>query len=89
MSDGLCSCDLCAIFDAKDLRASDADEVYLRLLFHQDMAGPELIKFGVESKKSCKETSTETLIDAIALALKDMRDICVKGSNLPLPAARL
>jgi len=53
------------------------------------MAGPELIKFGIESKKSWKETSTEAFIDAVALALKDMGDICVKGPNLPRPAARL
>ena len=77
-----------AIF-AKNWWASDADGIYLCLLFDQDMAGPELIKFGVESKKSYKEVSTEAFIDAIALALQDMRDICVKGPNLPPPAARL
>ena len=53
------------------------------------MADPDLIKFGVESKKSCKETSTEGFIDAIALALEDMRDICVKELNVPQPTARL
>jgi len=84
-----CSCDLCAIFDAKNWWASDADGMYLCLFFHQDMAGPELMKFGTESKKSCKEVSTEVFIDAIALALQDMQDICVKGLNLPPPAARL
>ena len=31
----LCSCDFRAIFDAKNLWASDADEVYLRLLFQR------------------------------------------------------
>jgi len=67
----------------------DTNGIYLRLLFHQDLAGPDLIKFGIESKKSCEETSTEAFIDAIALALQDMRDICVKEPNPPQPAARL
>ena len=89
MNDGSCSCDFCAIVDTKNWWTSDADGIYLHLLFHQDTAGPELIKFGIESKKSWKETSTEAFINAVALALKDMRDICVKGSNLPPPAARL
>ena len=48
-----------------------------------DLAGTDLIKFGIESKRSCGETSTEAFIDAIALALHDMRDVCVGGS---LPA---
>jgi len=77
------------MFDTINWWTSDADGIYLHLLFHQDMAGPELMKFGIESKKSCKETSTGAFIDAIALALQDMRDICVKGPNLPQPAARL
>ena len=89
MNDGSCSCDFCAIVDTKNWWTSDADGIYLHLLFNQDMAGPELIKFGIESKESCKETSTEAFIDAIALALQDMQDICVKGLNLLQPAARL
>ena len=88
MSDYSCSCDVRAIFDAKNLWASDANGMCLCLLCRQDLAGSELMKFGIESKKSCEETSTEALIDAIALALQDMRDICVKGQNLPPPAAR-
>ena len=51
-----------------------------------DLAGPNLIKFGIESKRSCKETSTEAFIDGIALALHDMQDVCVEGPSL---AARL
>lgn len=54
-----------------------------------DLAGPDLIKFGIESKKSCKETSTEGFIDAIALALHDMRDICEQGPNSKQVSARL
>ena len=40
-----------------------------------------MIKFGIESKRSCKETSTEAFIDAIALALHDMRNVCVGGAD--------
>lgn len=54
-----------------------------------DLAGPDLIKFGIESKKSCEETSTEGFISAIALALHDMRDICVGGSDSTQVTARL
>ena len=76
MSDGSCSCYFRAVFDAKTWWGSHANGVYLRLFFHQDTAGPGVIKFGIESKKSRKETSTEALIDAIALALQEMRDVC-------------
>lgn len=48
-----------------------------------------MIKFGIESKRSCKETSTEGFIDAIALALRDMRDVCVEGPNQTQLTARL
>ena len=78
-----------AQYSSRNWGTSDADGICLCLLFHQDLAGPELIKFGIESKKSCKETSTEAFIDAIALALQDMRDICVEGADPPQPTARL
>jgi carnitine O-acetyltransferase len=77
-------------------RASDADGIYFCLFFFLpsrcfflDLAGPDLIKFGIESKKTCEETSTEGFINAIALALHDMRDICVGGSDFPQATARL
>jgi carnitine O-acetyltransferase len=54
-----------------------------------DLAGPDLIKFGIESKRSCKETSTEGFIDAIALALHDMRGICERARSTAQVAARL
>lgn len=57
--------------------------------FFIDLAGPDLIKFGIESKKSCKETSTEGFTDAIALALHDMRDICEQGPGFTQVTARL
>jgi len=53
------------------------------------LAGPDLIKFGIESKRSCEETSTEGFIDAVALALHDMRDICEQGPNSTQVTARL
>ncbi|EJD06449.1 carnitine acetyltransferase [Fomitiporia mediterranea MF3/22] len=37
------------------------------------LAGPDVIKFGIESKFSCKDTSTETFKHAISSALLDMR----------------
>jgi len=69
-----------AIFAQRPTRKRDADEIYLFFLFYQDTAGPEVIKFGIESKKSCQETSTEALIDATALALQEMRDVCASAN---------
>ena len=71
---------------------SDTDGICLCLLFHRcfsDLAGADLIKFGIESKRSCGESSTEAFIDAIALALHDMRDVCVGGSNPAQMTTRL
>jgi len=72
-----------AVF-ARDLGTSNADGICLCLLFYRnfsDMAAPDLIKFGIESKRSCEETSTEAFIAAITLALYDMRDICGERPN--------
>lgn len=63
--------------------------ICLSIVVSKDLAGPDLIKFGIESKKSCKETSTEAFINAVALALHDMRDIFMEGPNQPRHAARL
>jgi len=74
---------------SRDIRnVTDANGICL-CFFFKDLAGPDLIKFGIESKKSCKETSTEAFIDAIDLALHDMRDICVEGPSPPQLTARL
>ena len=78
-----CSCPRDFIFAVKGA-TSDTDGICLCLLFRccfSDLAGTDLIKFGIESKRSCGETCTEAFIDAIALALHDMRDVCVGGSN--------
>ena len=40
-----------------------------------DLAAPEVIKFGIESKFSCPETSTEEFKNAISSALLDMRTL--------------
>ncbi|KAI9512075.1 acyltransferase ChoActase/COT/CPT [Russula earlei] len=40
------------------------------------LCGPDLIKFGIESKFSCAETSTRTFQNAIASALREMRQLC-------------
>lgn len=41
-----------------------------------DLSGPNLIKFGIESKFSCAETSTSTFQRAITSALREMRQVC-------------
>lgn len=44
-----------------------------------DLAGADIIKFGMESKKSSKETSTHKFRLAIVEAMREMRRICEKG----------
>lgn len=41
-----------------------------------DLAGPSVIKFGIESKHSCSLTSTQEFKAAISAALLDMREVC-------------
>ncbi|KAH9935245.1 acyltransferase ChoActase/COT/CPT [Amylocystis lapponica] len=43
------------------------------------LAGPDIIKFGIESKYSCPETSTEDFKVLISQALLDMRTVCSGG----------
>jgi len=50
--------------------------VILPLKFVKDLAAPETIKFGIESKFSCSSTSTELFKYAIESALDDMQAIC-------------
>ncbi|ODN84949.1 hypothetical protein L202_00794 [Cryptococcus amylolentus CBS 6039] len=40
------------------------------------LAGPHLIKFGIESKFSCDKTSTQRFKHNIVQALRDMRELC-------------
>ena len=48
----------------------------LALMFMTDLPGPEIMKFGIESKYSCATTSTAAFKAAIYRALLDMRDLC-------------
>ncbi|KAH8117830.1 carnitine acetyltransferase [Phellopilus nigrolimitatus] len=54
------------------------------------LAGSDIIKFGVESKFSCKETSTEGFKDAIFSSLNEMRNLLLNpplsdNPNFPRP----
>lgn len=44
-----------------------------------DLVGPELIKFGIESKYSCPKTSTKMFMATITRALLDLQSICLQG----------
>ena len=46
-----------------------------------DLAGPDVIKFGIESKHSSPYTSTHGFKAAISLALQDMRRICLDAAS--------
>lgn len=59
-----------------------------------DLTGQEVLKFGVESKKSSPETSTSEFMELIAVSLREMRSICLAGIAAQAPldspvAARL
>ncbi|GAA6010965.1 hypothetical protein JCM11491_005885 [Sporobolomyces phaffii] len=43
------------------------------------LAGDKLVKFGIESKVSNPETSTETFRQNLVEALREMREVCEKG----------
>ncbi|WVQ84423.1 hypothetical protein IAT38_006575 [Cryptococcus sp. DSM 104549] len=45
------------------------------------LAGPHLIKFGIESKYSCDKTSTQRFKHNIVQALRDMRAVCEAGAG--------
>jgi hypothetical protein len=47
-----------------------------RLIDTVDLAGPYLVKFGIESKQSCSATSTAKFKHRIVQALRDMRAVC-------------
>lgn len=46
-----------------------------------DLAGPYLIKFGIESKWSCETTSTARFKHRIAQAFRDMRRVVEAGAG--------
>jgi carnitine O-acetyltransferase len=43
------------------------------------LAGNKIIKFGIESKRSCPETSTLKFRSNLIEALREMREVCEKG----------
>ena len=46
-----------------------------------DLAGAEMIKFGIESKFSCPDTSTALFKDAISASLQEMKQV-IEGASL-------
>lgn len=57
----------------------------------EDMAGPFLIKFGIESKISCPTTSTTKFKHQLVQAFRDMRELCETAGGAPKedPKAKL
>ncbi|KAL8286545.1 hypothetical protein RQP46_004562 [Phenoliferia psychrophenolica] len=45
------------------------------------LAGSKVIKFGIESKRSCEETSTVIFRDNVIAAMREMREVCEKGQE--------
>lgn len=44
-----------------------------------DLAGDKVIKFGIESKVSCPETSTDVFRQNVVEAMREMRAMCEQG----------
>lgn len=51
-----------------------------------DLAGDKLVKFGIESKRSCESTSTDVFRSNLVDALREMRVACEEGQP-PAPSA--
>ena len=49
-----------------------------------DMVGPNMIKFGIESKRLCPETSTALFKAALLSALLDMQALCTEINHARL-----
>lgn len=54
-----------------------------------DLAAPDMINFGIESKFSCNTTSTEHFKKAIALALENMYNMCQEVINQDLMEVKI
>ena len=50
--------------------------LWLLILHYADMPAADRLRFGIESKYSCPDTSTQLFKTAITDALHDMRDLC-------------
>ena len=46
-----------------------------------DLAAPDMIKVGIESKHSCSQTSTKEFQYAMTAALQDMRQLCLEAAS--------
>jgi carnitine O-acetyltransferase len=51
------------------------------------LSGLDIIKFGIESKRSCAETSTAAFQREITSALREMRRVCSPEPTYPDPPA--
>lgn len=49
-----------------------------------DMPGPEIMKFGIESKHSCPETSTSVFKESLTTVLLDMKALCLAAIHAHL-----
>jgi hypothetical protein len=52
-----------------------------------DLAGANILKFGIESKRSSQLTSTDRFKQHLARALLEMRDVCltaIEEENRPI-----
>lgn len=61
----------------------------LLTLDQTDLAGNQIIKFGIESKHSCAETSTEVFRNNLVEALREMKAVCEQGQVPEQQAAKL
>ena len=52
--------------------------------FHIDLAAPDMIKFGIESKFSSPHTSTSGLKKAITHSLDEMQSVCLAPEVLTI-----
>lgn len=50
-----------------------------RLTFRADLAGADILKFGIESKRSCLTTSTQAFKKALVQSLREIRVMCEEG----------
>ena len=62
---------------------------YWLIFIAVDLAGPESIKFGIESKHSCQETSTQLFGQAIFTALREMKAAIIQAQTFSPARSRL
>jgi len=54
-----------------------------------DLAGSHILKFGIESKRSCKTTSTAAFKIALVNSLRRLRETCEEGyAEMNTPVSR-